>query len=148
MPERQLMSDNEVNDGIRNIESWVIGGINKEAIEFAEGFGKRLAKLKERGKDEFLTTTQIRNVFGEVRRIQMNQKREYNDSPVLLLLPKLAYAAKRANRKAVLDLSNVLSNGIRAITDATTEVEKLKRFENFTNFFEAVLAYHKAADGK
>ena len=135
-------------NGETQIKKWVTDRIDKDAVEFAEHFGKDLATMKdERNRDQSLTTNQIRNVFGEVRRIQMNIKKEYNESPILLLRPKLAYSAKRAKRKAVEELADVLSQGINAVVGDGTDEEKTRRFENFANFFEAVLAYHKASGG-
>jgi CRISPR-associated protein Csm2 len=47
---------------------WIKNGFSDETIEFASGFGEELTKGGERMK---LTTSQIRNVFGEIKRIQM-----------------------------------------------------------------------------
>lgn len=135
-------------NGEKLIPDWVSKGINKDAVEFAEHFGKDLATMREA-----LTTAQIRNVFGEVRRIQMNNKKAlrapevFNESRILLLRPKLAYAAKRAKGKGAIELADVLSEGLKTIAEAGSREEKIKRFENFANFFEAVLAYHKAYGG-
>lgn len=147
--------DGRTINGEAQVKDWVLKGINKEAIEFAERFGADLAKMKDGRKDESLTTAQIRNVFGEVRRIQMSNKKKYDESSILLLRPKLAYSARRADRQAVEELADVLSEGLKAVVaevkdggEKEKEKEKNKRFENFANFFEAVLAYHKAAGGK
>lgn len=139
--------DGRAINGETQIKEWVRNRIDKDAVEFAERFGKDLATMKDGRSEESLTTAQIRNVFGEVRRIQMSNKKKYDESSILLLRPKLAYSAKRAKRKAVVELSDVLSEGIKAVVADGTDEEKSKRFENFANFFEAVLAYHKAAGG-
>lgn len=139
--------DGRAINGETQIKEWVRNRIDKDAVEFAERFGKDLATMKDGRSEESLTTAQIRNVFGEVRRIQMSNKKKYDESSILLLRPKLAYSAKRAKRKAVAELSDVLSEGIKAVVADGTDEEKSKRFENFANFFEAVLAYHKAAGG-
>ena len=119
--------------------SWIQSGLNTEAIKFAEEFGKSLAKT--------LSTSQIRNVFGEVRRIQQKGITNSFDSEVLLLKPKLSYARARAN--APRDLESVLSSAIDAIfQNAINPEQKFQRFENFANFFEAILAYHRAYGGK
>jgi len=141
-------------NGEKLIPDWVSKGINKDAVEFAEEFGRDLARMKDdKGRDQSLTTTQIRNVFGEMRRIQMNNKKAlrapevFNESRILLLRPKLAYAAARAKSKGAIELAAVLSEGLKTIEEAGSREEKIKRFENFANFFEAVLAYHKAYGG-
>jgi len=148
MAKSYIIDNREIN-GETQIKKWVQTGIDKDAVEFAQCFGTDLAKMREA-----LTTAQIRNVFGEVRRIQMlnkkayKDKEQYNEAPILLLRPKLAYAAKRSNKRAVKELADVLSAGINAVVAEGDVVEKLDRFEKFADFFEAVLAYHKAAGGK
>ena len=127
------------------IKEWVKGGLDKFAVEFAEKFGQHLAAKR-------LSTAQIRNVFGEVRRIQMKMRDRWikeEESAVLLLRPKLAYSAKRAKEKtpAAQDLADVLSEGAREITEGANDEDKKRRFQNFADFFEAVLAYHKAHGG-
>lgn len=135
-------------NGEKLISEWVSAGINKDAVQFAEHFGRELAIMRDA-----LTTAQIRNVFGEVRRIQMDNKKSrrnlanFNEARILLLRPKLAYAAKRAKSRGAKELADVLSEGLKTIVDCDSPQEKIQRFENFANFFEAVLAYHKAAGG-
>ena len=125
--------------------SWIQSGLNTEAIKFAEELGESLAQT--------LSTSQIRNVFGEVRRIQQKGITNSFDSEVLLLKPKLSYARARASGKtgadAARDLESVLSSAIDAIfQNAINPEQKFQRFENFANFFEAILAYHRAYGGK
>jgi len=132
-------------NGVAKSPSWIQSGLNTEAIKFAEEFGKSLART--------LSTSQIRNVFGEVRRIQQKGMTNSFDSEVLLLKPKLSYARARATGRtgadAARDLESVLSNAIDAIfQNAANAEQKFQRFENFANFFEAILAYHKAYGGK
>jgi CRISPR-associated protein Csm2 len=112
-----------------------------------------------------LTTTQMRGFFGEVRQLQSlvesqeapadaagsapSDPAQLNDSihrKLILLKPKLAYQAQRdkENRKGegVLRLSEVLTPAIDLIE------RDPQRFRRFVEFFEAILAYHKAAGGK
>lgn len=124
-------------------KEWIQNGLNTEAIQFADRLGQHL-------KDT-LSTSQIRNVFGEVRRIQQKGYTNSFDSEVLLLKPKLAYAKARAQGKnnGATTLEQVLSPAIDAIFESNPESnQKFQRFENFANFFEAILAYHKAYGGK
>jgi CRISPR-associated protein Csm2 len=130
-------------DGKSAIGLWISDGIKKEAIDYAEKFGEWLHK-------NGLTTTQIRNIYGEVKRIQMAGKSYFSESDVLLLRPKLAYAKARASGKkdAIAALAEVLSAGINAIFVKGKEAEQYERFDNFAAFFEAVIAYHRANGGK
>ncbi len=58
---------------------------------------------------------------------------------LILLKPKLRYQTARKNELE--DLALLL---IRAID----QVENREQFQRFADFFEAILAYHKAAGGK
>ena len=143
----------------RNIpENAIREAVNKEAVKFAEDFGKYLAlpdKFKETnqrtGKTfdiavKPLNTNQLRKFFGDVKRQQL---RGYEESSFILLKPKLAYAVGRANDKdknsynKLTDFAKVISNGIDVVTSDQT-ADKEKSFENFISIFEAIVAYHKA----
>ncbi len=73
-------------------EQWITIGIKGDAIDYADKLGQRLVQ-------ERFTTSQIRNFYGELKRIQLkgidNDKQK---SAFHLLHPKLAYAAKRAEK--------------------------------------------------
>ncbi|MCM8820269.1 MAG: type III-A CRISPR-associated protein Csm2, partial [Candidatus Omnitrophica bacterium] len=82
---------------------WITDGLTNEAIEFAEEFAEFLVSPTK--KDDKLSTSQIRNVFGEIKNIQMRlSEKTFKDeqSNFFLLKAKLAYAAGR-NNKPVLD---------------------------------------------
>lgn len=101
-------------------------------VDAAELLGRYL-------KEGRLTTTQIRNIYGMVKRMEMQP---FDPHEFLLLKPKLAYAAKRANARGAEGLRDVLS---WAIDEVGTDAQK---FARFVDFFEAILAYHVAAGGK
>ena len=99
--------------------------------------------LAKRMKDGGLTTSQIRNIYAAVKKIQMRtEKGEALDAHQLLMLkPKLAYAAKRAGKDGA-DLLKM------ALTQAIDYVDNSREnFDRFVDFFEAILAYHKAHGG-
>ena len=117
-------------------------------VQEAEALGKDLARK--------LSTNQIRNIFGTVRRIEMNWPERPKDDAerqsaaqaqreLLLLKPKMAYQAKRERGKGVQTLTDVLAEAIDLI-DIDQE-EAREQFQHFVDFFEAVLAYHKAHGG-
>ena len=131
-------------DGEKQIETWITVGIEKTAIEYAKKFGENLATLKEGSKDQSLSTSQIRNIFGSVKKIEM---KGFSESDFLLLKPKLAYSAKRARVKAAEEFKDVFSKGIDAVISGKSVEEKKEKFNMFCKFFEAVLAYHRAKGG-
>ena len=113
--------------------NWIKKQINKESVDFAENIGKYLAENK-------LTTSQIRNVFGELKRIQMKGY-EKEKTSFLLLKPKMAYAAKRNQNDGINTFKLFFDLGHNEVTDEPT-------FANFISLLEAVLAYHKAFGGR
>lgn len=119
-------------------KKWITNGIDSSGIEFAESFGKFLQETK-------FTTSQIRSVFGEVKRIQLKgfdkERRSF-----LLLRPKVAYAAKRAENKGATAFQQVIDQAIKTV--AVEEPDSDRRFVNFCDLFEAILAYHKANGGR
>ena len=100
-------------------------------VEAAEDLGNRLENRQ-------LKTAQIRKVYGAVKKIQMSDVFRRND--LIMLKPKLAYAAARNDE--VTDLKDALTQAIDRVGDDP------QRFKNFVDFFEATLAYHRAAGGR
>lgn len=128
-----------------NARSFIENDRPKELIETAETLGKKLV-------DQGLATSQIRNIFGMVRQIKMNWSMDPNGSyrQAVLLKPKILYQAKRLENK-VRNLSALLDTELVPALDAVIEAPdnaKQVRFERFTDFFEAVVAYHKKYGGK
>jgi CRISPR-associated protein Csm2 len=104
----------------------------KLLVEEAETLGPRLYQSR-------LTTSQIRNIYGTVKQMEM---RGFEANEFVLLKPKLAYAAARADTSGARELKDVLTWAIDEVGDDET------KFARFVDFFEAILAYHKAAGGK
>lgn len=110
-------------------------GSAEEINRAGEEWGKYLAS-------QDLKNTQVRGVFGQVRVIELNwpvgQENEVARSKLILLKPKLAYQAKRIPELE--PLKRILVQGIDKVKDRAT-------FQRFVEFFEAVVAYHRAAEG-
>ncbi len=119
---------------------------------FEEGNVELLVrKAEELGLDlvrQKLTTSQIRNVFGQVRQIEMRWRQEPKESyrQAVLLKPKLAYYSKR--HEPLAPLAEVLTQALDLMSQGKDEGERYRRFLRFVEFFEAVLAYHKKHGGK
>lgn len=116
-------------------------------VKFAERFGKYLAV--DDYESEPLTTSQLRKFFGEVKRQQMIG---YDETEFTMLKPKLAYAVGRAKQNGKKGKSQKIEDFFTVITDAIDKVlnstERSKAFKNFITAFEAIVAYHKAAEKK
>jgi CRISPR-associated protein Csm2 len=113
-------------------------------VKEADKLGKQLARN--------LSTAQIRVVYKTVK--QVSQSWTTQSSPedakaafrqIILLKPKLAYQEGRAShqqKEAIHTMREVIEPSIDLIN------EDLTKFKRFAEFFEAILAYHKAYGGK
>lgn len=134
---------------------WYKNKVSNETVEWAEKFGTHLAKKSEfafsdaqltkrkqkKGRDvrrDILTTSQLRKFFGEVKR---QQAKGYDKSEFILLKPKLAYAVGRAK-----DEDAKIHDFYHVLAPVIEKIENEKEFKNFIKIFEAIVAYHKAAE--
>lgn len=86
-------------------------------------------------RDREIKNAQLRNIYGEVKRMEMDFKRKgFSRDRFVLLKPKLAYAASK--KWEVRPIKEVLTACIDRVQDEGD-------FRKFVNFFEAVLAYHR-----
>lgn len=113
---------------------WITAGANREFVEFAENTGKAMAEGK-------LTKSKIRSIYGEIKRIQAGGFEKMKSS-FYLLKPKVAYALGRDDSNQGLQLFK------QVFDKCYPDVNDEHSYENFCNFFEAILAYHKAFGGK
>lgn len=110
--------------------SWIENGADEALPDYAEFIGKAMA-------DNKLTSSKIRSVYGEIKRIQMGEFAKEKSS-FYLLRPKVAYAVGRDKENIGLQLFKlVFDKSAKCVKDEDT-------FLHFANFMEAVLAYHRA----
>ncbi len=130
-------------------ESEITEKVTSDTVVFASKFGSYLGrddKKKEPDKngkyreikESKLTTNQLRKFFGEVKRQQMSG---YDETDFVLLKPKLAYAVGRAK-----DSNAKINDFYKIIANAIDKVHNEQQFKNFIKIFEAIVAYHKAAE--
>lgn len=118
---------------------WVTSKIDKNSIDYAENLGKYLA-------DNKFTTSQFRNFYGELKRIQLNGiEQAENQTAFLLLRPKLAYSAKRAGGVGAAEFRKQIELAMETVKIGQEDF--VGRFKNFCDLVEAILAFHKAAGG-
>lgn len=123
-----------------DLRAIVHDGDTQRLVDVARRLGAELAQP--------LSSSQIRAFFGAVRQVEMGwpvhataEDARRGRRQLLLLRPKLAYQAARSGGgmtrlQGVLDPAITLVEGDR------------ERFQNFVDFFEAILAYHRAAGGR
>ncbi|MBL6987934.1 MAG: type III-A CRISPR-associated protein Csm2 [Methylobacter sp.] len=123
-----------------NIKSFILrDDTAKQMVQYADNLAKEI--------HSDVSTSQIRNIYGTVKKLEM--QREFDSTAyrqLVLLKPKLAYAKGRADNKkkpSFEKLEKALGDAIDAV-----ELENRETFKRFCNFFEAILAYHKAHGGK
>ncbi len=104
-----------------------------EMVACAERLGSYL-------QQQNVTSSQIRNAYGNLKKLEMNGWGPQTQRHLVLLKPRLAYAAGR-HGGGLKDLKQVLERAIDAVCDQDS-------FARFCQFFEAILAYHKAYGGR
>jgi len=116
---------------LKNLKDYPI----RDLVQHAEKLGPAL-------KQRRLETNQIRKFLDAVNQIKAelaNKSFEEIEVEVVLLKPKLAYAAARQD--AVKLLSQVISAAI-------DKVSSKDDFERLVQLMESIIAYHKAVEGK
>jgi len=121
------------------IKEWIQKEIDIDTVSFADKFGKSIQEGR-------MTTSQIRNIFGEMRRIQMNGYVSQKTS-FLLLKPKLAYAVKRNEINGLRDFYEYFKIAYSSV-DTKNDTDGTKQFKNMIELTETILSYHKFYGGK
>jgi CRISPR-associated protein Csm2 len=96
----------------------------------------RAAELGNQAAQEDLSKSQIRNIYSMVKQYQADGGYARNARQIKLLIPKLSYAAAKESR--LKQLANELMEAISLINGP-------EAFDHFVDFFEAIVAYHYAA---
>lgn len=111
----------------------ILDGNKEILVKRADEIGKELGRT--------LSTSQLRNIFYEVKGMNFD-----NIEKLHLLRPKLAYIAGRHGKRrkgeltgGIVILQKIMDDAIKMVFEEKTK----ERFENFQEFFEAILAYHK-----
>lgn len=132
-------------------KEWITDELPEAAIEEISEFAKSIAKDDKDGWKVIkggVKTTQLRKFYGEVKRVQA--KGIFNEKMAFKMLkPKLAYAAGRHQRTKLPILQKELDKALSfvEIDKMNNEKDANKRFNNFVQFFEAIVAYHKYHGG-
>ena len=119
-----------------DIEIKSIDDMNDQSILFSEFFGRYLVYLD-------LSTSQIRNIYGDVMKMKM---KGFNFNELLLLKPRLAYTTERKGTEGSRKFREKIERALDKVIFSKQNQDKL--FQNFANFFEAILAYHRSFGGK
>jgi CRISPR-associated protein Csm2 len=108
----------------------------RELVKHAQAFGPYLKKQR-------LETNQVRKFLDAINRLKadLTQDDDFTkiETEVILLQPKLAYAAAR--QPAAKPLSDVMAVAIN-------KVYSREDFDRLVQLIESIIAYHKAEGGK
>jgi CRISPR-associated protein Csm2 len=118
-------------DSLKSLSDYSV----RDMVKHAEPFGLALRQQR-------LETNQIRKFLDAINQLKaelVNNTFEDIEAEVILLKPKLAYAATRQN--AVEPLQRVMSAAIDKTFDSDD-------FNRLVQLIESIIAYHKAAGGK
>jgi CRISPR-associated protein Csm2 len=120
---------NDLTDGLKTYPI-------RDLVKHAEEFGPYL-------KQQRLETNQVRKFLDAVNRLKADlaETGEFAkiETEIVLLKPKLAYAAAR--QRAAKPLGEVMSAAI-------DKVHSKEDFERLVQLLESIIAYHKAEGGK
>jgi CRISPR-associated protein Csm2 len=121
---------------IKELIPGIIGGNTEQMLRTAQTIGNYLGQ--ELPKKERLYIHQIRKIFGLIKRIQMET---FDTKKVALLKPHMVFIATKGDSTIGIQyLKDILIEAIDNIG------QDEKRFKNFIDFFESILAYHQAAE--
>ncbi len=112
----------------------------EELVKFANEKAERL-------KRDDMSTSQLRNIFGEFRKIEAFWEMDPVGSQrrLRLLQPKLAYQKEREKKTA--HFCEIMTYAIEQVLK-DDQYDVSKKFRNCMNLMEAIVAYHKSIGGK
>lgn len=147
-PDKERVSglEQKLRKNLRELADEIITDENSETlVSTSEALG---LLLKVKG----VSSSQLRNIFGYVKRLEADVKGNTEDKlpqktilKLRLLSPKMAYVIGRAQNYSVRTLEILKSFFDECIEKIGDSKEK---FEKFINVFEAILSYHKYYGGK
>lgn len=130
---------------------WITEKIDEDAINYLENLGFYLTDKRTESDNSpgysAMTTSQVRNIFGEIKRIQLQSEGDSDwHTDFLMLRPKIAYNTARV-------LNQKKDNRIKAFREVLEKAhavvgEDFENFKRFSQFAEAIIAYHKVYGGR
>ena len=134
--EFQIKTEENINKTIEDTIPDIISGNMKLMITVSEIIGNHLGL--ELPKKERLYIHQIRKIFGMIKKIQMES---FSREKLQLLKPQIVFmSVKNDSTLGLQYLRDILIKSIDTVEDNEN------KFLNFIAFFEAILAYHQAAE--
>jgi len=151
---RQNNYGNRDQDNVTvDYEAIIVRGDIDVTVEAAQQIAPLIKKVSSNQMRGFFTAVRqiqigweaIGNESDPARIIELTRKAEQAYRSIILMKPRLRYAAER-NRDSLKPLDTYLINCINHISGETPD-KRRARFLNFADFFESLIAFHKAAGG-
>lgn len=109
---------------------------NEYIVKIKEYLSKYINRNQTRKKADNISSSQLRNIFSKVKPCKNRKPEE-----LYMIRPHLAYAAGRADNR---DFKEILFFFDQLISTVKDEND----VNNFVDFFESIIAYHKYYGGK
>ena len=114
---------------------WITNAIDEDCMNLCEELAKDMVNSR-------VSSSFLRNIFGELRRIEIGGFEKHR-ADFVLLRPKLAYTCSRTIERArsaegdLASLQELYKLSASAVKDANS-------FKNIVSIMEAIIAFHKA----
>ena len=118
---------------------WITEGVDEDCMKLCEELAQDMV-------DKGVSSSFLRNVFGELRRIEAGGFEKHR-SDFVLLRPKLAYSCGRAVKRNA-KWKDVLEDFQNLYKKSAECVKHADGFRNLVSIMEAIVAFHKAKGGE
>lgn len=131
------MNTYEINSRFK--PEWITNEVDDDCMNLCEDLAKSMVESN-------ISSSFLRNIFGELRRIEAGGFEKHR-ADFVLLRPKLAYTCGRASSR-----NNKAKNDLQALQELYKKsaqlVSNAQGFKNIVNIMEAIVAFHKAHGGR
>ena len=108
----------------------------KDFLDAETGYAHIVAKKSKR-----INTTQLRKFFAALKKMEQKDTWDEIETEFYLLKPRMAVAVGRRNLPK--EFYNVIMAAMAKVDNIADDELKMKNFDMFVKFFEAIVAYHK-----
>ena len=108
----------------------------KDFLDAETGYAHIVAKKSKR-----VNTTQLRKFFAALKKMEQKDTWDEIETEFYLLKPRMAVAVGRKNLPK--EFYNVIMAAMAKVDNIADNELKMKNFDMFVKFFEAIVAYHK-----
>lgn len=108
----------------------------KDFLDAETGYAHIVAKNSKK-----LNTTQLRKFFAALKKMEQKTEWEEIETEFYLLKPRMAVSVGRKNLPK--QFYDVILAAMAKVDNVEDDETKMKNFDVFVKFFEAIVAYHK-----